>query len=133
FVPFVVAWFSNFAIPLFCLIWNPIRRSVWGPPAVSISVMIGTFADRVRLYVGPFSIPDEDLKHHMLENIPATHMPDFADILIIVGWIAGAVMVYLLATKIIPTISAWEMKEGMLLYKEREYSRSKVVVLGKPQ
>ena len=129
----VIAWFGKFAIPLFCLIWNPVRRSVWGPPTVSLVIIIGTFFDRVRLYTGPFSVPDEELKHHILEQIPAIHLPDLADILIMVGWAAGVVLVYLLASRIIPTISVWEMKEGMLLHREREYIRSKVAVLGKPQ
>jgi Ni/Fe-hydrogenase subunit HybB-like protein len=128
---FALSMILNFGIPLTCLIWNPIRKSILGPTIIGLSVVTGNLVDRIRIYVSSFSIPDS-LGSELHGAIPATHYPDVADILMIVGAISGGILIYLLATRIIPIFSAWEMKELSLLRKVRTYLRREVVVLGKP-
>ena len=125
------AFFLCFVIPVFfLLIWNPVRKSVLGPTLAGVSVLIGTFFDRVRVYVGAFSV--EESTGSLLEHVPPVHWPDVADVLLIIGGLAGAVLLYLIAVKVVPSVSLWEVKEGALLERSRSLLRMKVRVLGKP-
>jgi hypothetical protein len=68
-----------------------------------------------------------------LEYVPETVLPEAPDIMIIVGLIAGAVLVYMLATRLIPVISIWEMRELKLYQVSGTLVRRKVMILGKPE
>jgi molybdopterin-containing oxidoreductase family membrane subunit len=131
---FMAAFILNFVVPLFTMIWNPLRKSVWGPPLIASGVLIGTFFDRIRLYVAGYSLPEDlSARHEIpLDAIPSTNMPDVADVFIIVGALSGSILVFLLATRIFPVINIWEQKE-LLLYKlHKPFHRTEVLVLGKP-
>ena len=131
---FLTAFILSFVVPLFAMIWNPVRKSIWGPTLIATSVLIGTLFDRIRLYVAAYSVPgigDSYVDKHELHAIPAANLPDIADIFIIVGAISGFVLVYLLATRIFPAVNVWEQKE-LLLYKiHKPFHRTEVMVLGK--
>ncbi len=128
---FMGAFTLNFLVPLFTMIWNPLRKSIWGPTIIASCVLVGTFLDRIRLYVSSWSVADTEDKH-LLHEVPAAVMPDVADIMMLVGGLAGAALVYLLATRVVPVISIWEQKE-LLLYKlHKPFHRlEEVLVLGK--
>ena len=132
---FLAAFILNFVVPLFTMVWNRVRKSVWGPPLIATSVLIGTFFDRIRLYVAAFSVPgigDPSVDKHELHTIPAANLPDMADVFIILGAISGSILLYLLVTRIIPVVGIWEQKE-LLLYKiHKPFHRTEVMVLGKP-
>ena len=132
---FMAAFVLNFVFPFFAMIWNPVRKSIWGPTLVAASVLVGTFFDRIRLYVAAYSIPgigDPAADKHELHAIPSVVMPELPDILIWIGAIAGSIMVYMLASRLFPPISIWEQKE-LLLYKvHKPFHRTEVLVLGKP-
>lgn len=130
FVPFALAWSFKFLIPFLFLIWNRVRMSILGPTLIACSILIGNFFETIRLYVGPASIEEVG---HRLEHVPATRLPDFADILIIVGAISGAILVYLITAKVIPALSIWDTKEGMLLTRVQPYRKTDVLVIGKPE
>jgi molybdopterin-containing oxidoreductase family membrane subunit len=130
---FYLTFITVFIVPMFTMIWNFFRRSVWGPAIISVSVLIGTFFDRVRIYVGAYSVSDQAGNHEGIETIPPTVYPDLADVFIVVGAIGGAIFVYMLATRVFPIINVWEQKE-LLLYKlHKKYHRTVVLVLGKPE
>lgn len=128
---FLIAFTLNFVVPLFTMMWNPLRRSIWGPTVIACSVLIGTGFDRIRIYVSSWSVATQENKH-LLTEIPSAIKPDVADILIWVGGISGAILIYLLATRIIPVVSIWEQKE-LLLYKfHKPFHRlEEVLVLAK--
>ena len=121
------------------MIWNPVRRSVWGPPILAGSILVGTLLDRIRLYVGAWDVAEKSemmhsMMHMEMEEVPGT-IPSLgiADAFVIVGFIAGSVLIFMLATRLIPAINIWERKE-MLLYKaEVQFHRTKVMVMGKPR
>ena len=119
----------NFLAPLFLLIWNGLRRSVWGPTMVSIIVLIGTFFDRIRIYVASFSI--EDVTAHSMKHIPAARMPDFADIFILIGGIGGAIFLYTVASRLVPFINMWEINEGVRLQRLRTLGKLSLKSVGK--
>ncbi len=129
---FVSTFMLNFIVPFFLMIWNPIRKSIWGPTVVAVGVLIGTFLDRLRLYVAAFSVPEEEAAHHALEHVPAAVTPELADILVWAGGLGGVVLVMLLVARLVPVISMWEQTE-LLLYKiHKKFHRTEVLVLGKP-
>ncbi len=129
-VAFLLNFFFSFLIPFLMLIWNPVRKSVIGPTIAGASVMVGAYFMTVRLYVPAFGL--EEVKGHALEIVPLPIKPDAPDILIVLGGLAGAALIYLLASKIFPIISIWEMKEGLLYQRVRPLLRSRYLVVGKP-
>ena len=132
-VPFLLNFFFSFLVPFTMLIWNPVRRSAIGPTIAGASVVLGAFFMTVRLYVPAFGIPDEVLTLPALETVPLPIKPDAWDILIILGGVAGGALVYMLAAKLIPILSIWEVKEGLLYQRVRPFLRKRYQVLGKPE
>lgn len=129
----------NFLIPLWTMIWNPLRRSTWGPPIIASCVLIGTFLDRIRLYVAAYSVegignPAFE-KHHGLDidKLPETIYPGMADIFIMLGAIGGMVFIFMMSTKIIPVLNIWEQRELKLYEVHKTFHRTMVKVLGKPE
>ena len=135
---FFVTFITVFVIPLFTMIWNPLRKSIWGPTIIAVSVLIGTFFDRIRLYVATYSVPGigEPLidKHYMkLEAVKKMDavLPGLPDVFIVVGGISAVILVYLVASRIVPILNIWEQRE-LLLYKvHKPFHRAEVLVLGK--
>ena len=139
---FLASFVLNFIVPFFTMIWNPVRKSIWGPPLIATAVLFGTLFDRIRLYVAAYSVPgigDPLVDKTRLGTIPGTDqsaipaaiLPDMADIFIIVGAISGAILLYLLASRVIPIVNIWEQRE-LLLYKiHKPFHRTEVMVLGK--
>jgi len=128
---FFVVFFLVFFIPLWAMIWNPLRRSVWGPVTIAISVLIATALDRIRVYVGAFSVSQHENKHQ-LDSIPDAVLPGLPDVLIWIGGIAACVLVYMLAARFIPPINIWEQKELKLYQVHKKFHRTEVQILGKP-
>ena len=135
---FYLNMFGNFLIPLGLLLWNPVRRSILGPTLAATSILIGTFFMMVRFYVPAFGVEDVtaesivELKEAHPEQL-ATIWPGGPDYLIIFGGLAGAILVYLLATRLLPVLSLWETKEGLLYQVVRPFLRGRYMVLGKPE
>ena len=128
-IPFMISFFLNFLGPLIALVWNPVRRSIWGPVIIGGGILIGAFVNHLRLYVSAFSIPDPKL--HVLKSPPSTQWPDAPDILMIVGAISASVLVFMLVSKIVPVISMWEIGEGLRLVKVRRFLKKNVRVVAK--
>lgn len=136
--PFLMAVFLNFLVPFAFLIWNFVRKSMLGPTIVSVSILVGTLFDRIRIYVASFNIADafpeglSTLHPEPLATVVNPVLPNAADVLIIIGGIGGAIFLYLLAMKFIPVLSIWEIKEGILYRVRRPFLKTHVMVMGKP-
>ena len=131
---FLTGFIMCFVVPLFTLIWNPLRRSIWGPTLIATSVIIGIFFDRIRVYVAAYSVPgigDPLVDKHELHTIPTAILPDIADVFIIIGVISGPLLLYMLATRVIPAISIWEQRESLLYRVHKPFHRTEVTVLAK--
>ena len=132
---FIATFMLNFIVPLFAMIWNPVRKSIWGPTIIAVGVLIGTLLDRIRIYVAAYSVPgigDSSVDKHEMHEIPTTVLPGLPDVLIWVGAISGSILVYMLASRVFPVVNIWEQKE-LLLYKfHKPFHRTEVMVLGKP-
>lgn len=129
---FILVFTFAFLVPLWAMIWNPLRKSVWGPVSIACGVLLATLLDRVRVYVAAFSVSESPDKHQ-LQAIPEAVWPTLADGLIWVGGISACVLVYMLATRVIPPINVWEQKEVLLYRIHKQFHRTEVQVLGKPE
>ncbi len=131
FVPWVIFFVLVIVLPIAVLVWRPIRHSILGPTLVSLGVVVGVFFDRVRAYVGAFSITDVTAQE--LQGVPPIQFPDVLDLLMVLGSVAGATLLYLLTAKLVPPLSIWEIKEDLLLRLRRPFLRGEYTVLGKPR
>ena len=138
---FLLNLFFSFLIPTAMLIWNGVRKSIIGPTIAGISVVIGAFFMMVRLYVPAFNVPQEHLgEHSIAEFYPAGNpeqwllpvLPDVWDVFIILGGLGAVAFIFLLGTKLLPVVSMWETKEGILYIVRRPFMKGRYVVLGKP-
>jgi molybdopterin-containing oxidoreductase family membrane subunit len=129
---FMAVFVLIFLIPMFTMMWNPVRTSVWGPTIIAVSVLVGALLDKIRFYVPAYSVTDMEDKHTLLVGqVPAAVMPEAADFMIWVGALAGVALSYVLASKLIPAVSIWEQTE-LLLYKvHTQFHRTEFLVLGK--
>ena len=129
---FMAAFILLFLVPLFTMIWNPLRKSIWGPTIIAVSVLIGALLDKIRIYVSAYSVTDMEDKHLLLvDQVPTANLPALADVFIWAGGLAGLALVFILASRLIPAVSIWEQTE-LLLYKiHRPFHRTEFVVLGK--
>ena len=131
---FLTTFLLCFVVPLLVLMWNKVRKSVLGPTLMACGILIGMLLDRIRLYVGAYSVADHpDKKELALDAIPPAHTPGFEDIFLILGVLGGSVLVYLLATKVFPIVNIWERKEGSMYEWHKPFHRTEVKVLAKPE
>ena len=139
---FLLNFFFSFLIPFGLLLWNAVRKSILGPTLAAASVIIGAFFMMVRVYVPAFNIPDKDLGAHSIADFDELGgtvapqllavAPDVWDVFIVLGGLGMVGFIYLLGTRIIPIMSLWETKEGLLYILFRPLIRGRYLVLGKP-
>ena len=51
----------------------------------------------------------------------------------VIGGISAAIFIYLASTKLLPTLSLWEVKEGALYQKWGRLYRGEYLILAKPE
>ncbi len=137
-LPFYLNMFGNFLIPFGMLVWNHVRRCVIGPTIAACFILVGTLFMMIRFYVPGSSI--EDLGVHSIVQTREAHPEQLAaiwpgglDILLMLGGISGALLIFLLGTRLLPVLSVWEIKEGLLYQVMRPLLRGRYLVLGKPE
>ena len=124
----VFIWFT----PWWWLIWNKVRRSYNGTAIGAGLILLGVFLDRVRLYVAAWTVPEDRIHERFLTEYPSTVYPDVFDILIMVGAVAATVLLVILATRVLPILSVWDVQQFNLLYRPVDYMKTKVSLIGKP-
>ena len=130
----VVFWANvifSFFVPFFILLWNPVRRSAWGPALAGLSILAGAFLFSIRIFVGSFNAGD--IYTLGLSRVPPPVYPDLWDYLIVIGMLGAAGLVYLVGTRLIPLLSGWEIKEGARYQRMDTLFRGKYLVLAKPE
>ena len=124
----------SFAAPFALLLWNPVRRSDWGPSLAGLFVIIGGLMFSIRIFVGSANAaPGAEIYNSILEHVPSPVYPDIWDVFMVVGGIGAAIFVFLAASKVLPLISLWEVKEGALYQKWGKFMRGEYLILGKPE
>lgn len=129
-IPFAISFLCSFVFPMLTLIPNQVRKSILGPTLVSVFILVGNLLYQLRIYVASFST--ESLEGVELEHVPAAHLPGVPDVLIMVGALAGVALLFLLATRLVPVLSIWEVNEGVMLRVKGTFMGKEVAVLAKP-
>ena len=124
----ILVWFT----PWWWLIWNRVRRSYNGTAIGAVLILTGVFLDRIRIYMAAWTVPEDRIHERFLTEYPTTVYPDVFDILIMVGAVAAAVLVVLLATRVLPILSIWDVQQFNLLYRPVDYMKTKVALIAKP-
>ena len=128
---FIMTICLSFAAPLLLLMWNGVRKSILGPTIVGCLILTGAFFDKIRIYVSSYSI--EDVTAHAIEHVPDAVTPQAGDVLMLLGTISGALLLFILAIKVVPIFNLWELREGSLLQVVRPLKRLPLKVLAKPE
>ncbi|MCX6021030.1 MAG: hypothetical protein NTZ05_04750, partial [Chloroflexi bacterium] len=114
-LPFVISVLCNLLIPFMgILMWNRWRKSILGPVIASGFILVGNLFDRIRLYVSAFAVPNDQVQLHTLEHLPPFRPPDLADMFLIAGAVGLLAVIILGASRVVPLMSVWENKEGLL-------------------
>jgi hypothetical protein len=137
---FLTTFTLNFLVPLLFFIWSPVRRSMLGPTLIASGILVGTFVDRLRIYTASYSIGLPGQENYVGLGAPVDEFrnaltmmtPDIADVFMLIGVLSAAILVYMLSTRIIPLISLWVTKEGILLQRVRPLGKLDLKVLAKP-
>ena len=124
----------SFAATFALLIWNPVRRSAWGPALAGLFVIFGGLMFNIRIFVGAANATEgSGIYDSILEHVPPPVYPDIWDVFMVLGGIGAAIFIYLAATKLLPLLSLWEVKEGALYQKWGRFIRGEYLILGKPE
>ena len=128
---FAANLFFSFVLPFLILLWNPVRKTDWGPALAGLSVLAGAFLFNLKTFVGSFNAGD--IYAISFEFVPGPTWPDVWDVFVVIGGLGAAAFIYLVATRLIPILSVWETKEGAKYQRMDTLIRGRYLVLAKPE
>ncbi len=104
-IPFWIMVAGCFVIPL-ALMARPSTRTPRGTLIAGIAVVIGMWLERYNIVV-----PTSVNPRWEVESI-GHYLPSWIELSIMAGTFSGFVLLYMVATKFVPIVSIWEIKEG---------------------
>jgi molybdopterin-containing oxidoreductase family membrane subunit len=110
-IPFWMMVAGCFIIP-FALMSRRATRTPKGTLIAGIAVVIGMWLERYNIVV-----PTSVNPRWELETI-GHYFPSWIELSIMSATFSGFVLLYMLATKLVPIVSIWEIKEGRAMVKE---------------
>jgi Ni/Fe-hydrogenase subunit HybB-like protein len=129
---FLVAVTCELLVPLLVLVWNPARGSTRAITFVAAVVVLGNLVDRLRLYVGAWSVVTSSPAEHLPDTLPPLPLPGVLEILACAGVLAMAGLVLLLPLRRLSPVGAWEVQAVERLTPEQRVLRTRVVVVARP-
>ncbi len=110
-LPFWAMVAGCFIIPL-ALMARQATRTPRGTTIAGIAVVIGMWLERYNIVV-----PTSVNPRWEIESI-GHYLPSWIELAIMAGTFSGFVLLYMIATKIVPIVSIWEIKEGRAVVQE---------------
>jgi molybdopterin-containing oxidoreductase family membrane subunit len=104
-IPFWTMVATCFVIPL-ALMCRRSMRTPRGTMIAGISVVIGMWLERFNIVVPTSVNPRWEME------AGGYYFPSWVELSIMAGTFAGFILLYMLATKLFPIVSIWEIKEG---------------------
>jgi len=104
-LPFWLMVLGCFIMPL-VLMSRQATRTPRGTLIAGIAVVLGMWLERYNIVVPTSVNPRWDM-----ESL-GHYFPSWIELSIMAGALAGFVLLYMLATKVVPIVSIWEIKEG---------------------
>ncbi len=109
----------NIAIPWLTL-WNKkIRRTPWAMFIITLLINVGMFFER-------YTIIPMTLGHQRMPFDWGEYTPRLPEISIFIGSFALFMLLYLLASRVIPLVPVWEVQEGQEAHSLRKVGKTKV-------
>jgi molybdopterin-containing oxidoreductase family membrane subunit len=100
---FVASALCCCVVPAAVLIFNPLRNSLRGVTLAASLIVVGLWLDRLRVYVLAWSVAGP--VRERLDGVPATLPgPGLAELLIAVGLPAAALLLIVVALRVVPTV-----------------------------
>jgi Ni/Fe-hydrogenase subunit HybB-like protein len=109
--PFWTMLVLIYVIPLCTVTMPAFRRWPLGMMLVGIGINLGMYIERMLILVPPLARP-------RLTYNWSSYFPSWGELTMLLGLLALAIFLYLLAIKFVPIISIWEEKEGRLRARE---------------
>jgi molybdopterin-containing oxidoreductase family membrane subunit len=111
----------NIAIPWLLLSNKKLRRLPWLMALVGIAVNIGMYIERYIIVPVSVTVTRTPFTARMYE--PAIEVP------ITIGMFAFFLLLYMIASRLIPLIPVWEVEEGQAAHSLRKVGGTEVVTL----
>ncbi len=109
----------NVVIPWLTL-WNKkIRTTPWAMFAITILVNIGMYAER-------YTIIPMTLGYQRFPFDWGQYTPRLTEISIVIGTFCLFILLYLVASRLIPLVPVWEVQEGQLAHSLRKVGKAEV-------
>jgi len=109
--PFWAMLLLIYVIPLSTLTIPSFRRWPLGMMMVGVGINVGMYIERMLIVVPPLARP-------RLTYNWSSYFPAWGELMILLGSLALAFLLYALAVKFVPIISVWEEKEGRFRARE---------------
>ena len=111
--------FCNIVVPWLTLWSKKIRRSPIPMLIITLLINVGMYAER-------YTIIPLTLGHQRSPFDWGEYTPRFTDISIVLGTFCLFILLYLLASRLIPLVPVWEVQEGQMAHKLRKVGKAKV-------
>jgi Ni/Fe-hydrogenase subunit HybB-like protein len=129
---FAVSIACEFLLPLLVLMWNSARGNPAVVTFVAVIIVLGNFADRVRLYVAAWTVATPTPSDHLPDALPPLPLPNAIDVLACLGVVALTSLLLVTVARRVPPISEWEVNAVERLTPERRVLRTRTVVVARP-
>jgi Ni/Fe-hydrogenase subunit HybB-like protein len=108
----------NFLIPILTL-WNKkLRRTPWAMFTIGIIINIGMWLERYIIIPGSLSI--NRMAYTWRIYIPRIEIP------LTIGTFSLFILLYMLASRLIPLVPVWEVQEGQIAHALKKFGKTKV-------
>jgi molybdopterin-containing oxidoreductase family membrane subunit len=129
---FLLSVVGQFLLPVGVLIWNTARTSRRVTTGVAAGVLIGSFADRLRLYVGAWTVATDRPLEHLPDPLPPLSLPGLAEVAACIGILAAVALVVVLVLRRVAPVARWEVEAVARLTPERRLLGARVPVVARP-
>jgi Ni/Fe-hydrogenase subunit HybB-like protein len=129
---FTVSALCNCFIPASALLWDSARGSRTVVTCIAAIVLFGNLVDRIRLFVGAWSVATQVPADHLPDQLAPIAWPGPLETLACIGIfaIAGLLAIALLSRN--SPVSEWELKAVARLTPERSVLRTRTTVVARP-
>ncbi len=109
----------NVLIPWLTLWSRKIRRTPWLIFIISLLINIGMYAER-------YTIIPLTMGHQRFPFDWGSYSPRFTEVAIALGSLALFLLLYTLASRVIPIIPVWEVQEGQMAHRLRKVGKAEI-------
>ena len=129
---FIVAAVCNCFIPAGVLLWYSARGSRKVVTLVAAVVLIGSIVDRLRLFLGAWSVATPTPTDHLPDQLAPLPWPGPLEVVACVGIVALAALVAVAVLSRAGALSKWEVKAVARLTPERPVLRTRTTIVARP-